>query len=73
MTAPYKALLISHENLVYTSVIEVCDGILKVAVAIMLTLWAKDKLIAYGFLMCLIYIMDILAYSIYDYVKYPNV
>lgn len=72
LTAPYKALLISHENLVYTSVIEVCDGVMKVLVAIALTVWGHDKLITYGILMCGISVMDLIAYSYYGHKKYDE-
>ena len=33
MTSPFKALLIAHENIVYISVVEVADGILKLLLA----------------------------------------
>ena len=36
IASPFRALLVSHENIVYTSIIDVCDGILKVLAAIML-------------------------------------
>lgn len=72
VTAPYKALLISHENIVYTSIVEVCDGVLKVGIAVALTVWGTDKLIMYGYLMFAIYILDFLAYSIYDFRKYKE-
>ena len=72
LTAPYKALLISHENLVYTSIIEICDGVLKVFVAIALTFWGHDKLITYGILMCGINVMDFIAYTYYTHKKYEE-
>lgn len=72
VTSPYKALLISHENIVYTSVIEVCDGVMKVLIAVALTMWGTDKLIMYGYLMFAIYLLDFLAYSTYDFRKYKE-
>ncbi|MDE6483970.1 MAG: hypothetical protein K2L14_01055 [Duncaniella sp.] len=72
VTAPYKALIISHENIVYTSVVDVCDGVLKVGIAVMLTYWGADKLITYGYLMLAIYVMNFLAFSVYDFRNYEE-
>lgn len=72
MTAPYKALLISHENLVYISVIDVCDGLLKFAVALILTFWGYDKLITYGFLMTSITIFNFVAFFTYSFRRYEE-
>lgn len=72
MTAPFKALLISHENLVYTSIIDVLDGVLKVGIAIFLTVISYDKLILYGFLMIGINLFNLLAFLIYDFRKYEE-
>ncbi|MBD5251063.1 MAG: hypothetical protein HDR83_04535 [Bacteroides sp.] len=72
ITAPYKALIISHENIVYTSVVDVCDGVLKVGIAVMLTFMDADKLVTYGFLMLSIYVLNLLAYSIYDFRNYKE-
>lgn len=72
ITAPYKALLIAHENIVYISVVEVFDGIMKVCIAIALTMWGTDKLVTYGYLMLGINILNLLAFSIYDFRKYKE-
>lgn len=72
MTAPYKSLLISHENIVYTSSIEVLDGVARVIIAIILTHLSYDKLILYGILMLCVSLFDFLAFAIYDFVKYAE-
>jgi len=72
ITAPYKALLISHENIVYTSAVEVCDGIMKVIIAVALTVWGADKLVMYGYLMLGINALNLLAFSIYDFRNYKE-
>lgn len=72
MTAPFQALLISHENIVYISVVQVLDGVVKVGIATALTIWGSDKLILYGYLMLIIYLLNLLAYSIYDFKKYKE-
>lgn len=72
ITAPFKALLIAHENLVYISFVEVCDGIVKVLIALALTQWGADKLILYGYLMSAIYGINLLAFLIYDFRHYEE-
>ena len=72
ITAPFKALLISHENLVYISIIDVLDGVLKVGVAFLLISIDHDKLILYGYLMIGIYLMNLVAFLVYDFKNYPE-
>ena len=72
ITAPFKALLISHENLVYISIIDVLDGVLKVGVAVMLTVLSQDKLVLYGYLMISIYLLNLFAFLVYDFKKYQE-
>lgn len=72
ITAPFKALLISHENLVYISIIDVLDGFCKVGVAFILLESNQDKLIFYGYLMVSIYVLNLVAFLIYDIRKYDE-
>lgn len=72
IAAPYRALLISHENIIYTSFVDVLDGVLKVGLAILLTYIAYDKLILYGWMMLSISIFNLLAFSIYCHLKYSE-
>ncbi|MBD5312943.1 MAG: hypothetical protein HDS06_01785 [Bacteroides sp.] len=72
MTSPFKALLISHENLVYTSIVEVVDGIIKVVIAWLLTSMDHDKLILYGYFMLGINLLNLFAFTIYDIRHYKE-
>lgn len=72
ISAPFKALLISYENLVYTSIIDVLDGVLKVGIAILLTHLNSDKLVLYGYLMIGVYLVNFLSFVIYDFKRYPT-
>lgn len=71
-TAPYRALLISHENIVYISIVDVLDGVLKVVLVIAMTFFKGDQLIFYGFVMLCLQLFNLLALSIYCYVKYEE-
>lgn len=72
ITSPFRALLISHENIIYISIIDVLDGILKVIFAILLTNISIDKLVFYGFMMCAVQLFNFTALSGYCYYKYEE-
>ena len=72
MASPYKALLVSHENIVYTSVVEVLDGVMKVVLVILLADSSYDKLTGYAYLMLAVQVFNFLALSVYSYVKYEE-
>ena len=48
LTAPYKALFIAREEIVYVSVVEIMDGVLKLAFALCLPFITYDRLMAYA-------------------------
>ena len=72
LSSPYRALLISHENIVYISVIDVLDGIIKVILVVLMTFTSYDKLIIYGFIMMGIQMFNFFAMSTYSYSKYTE-
>ena len=72
LSAPFRALLIAHENIVYISAIDVIDGVLKLLVAIFILNAEGDKLIIYTIFLCLIQIFNLLAFSLYDFLKYEE-
>lgn len=59
LTAPYRALFISRENIVYISIVDVLDGIIKLAAAIWLLSCPFDRLISYAFI-----IIGIMAFNL---------
>ena len=72
MTAPFKAVLIAHENIVYISIVEVCDGFFRLFFAISLLHVRTDTLLLFGFMMLVIAIINFCAYSIYALVKFKE-
>lgn len=72
LTAPFKALFIAHENIVYLSVIDVLDGILKLVFALLLIDVDHDKLIVYSYMLLFIATFQFLALAIYGSVKYKE-
>jgi O-antigen/teichoic acid export membrane protein len=72
ITAPIRALFIARENIVYTSFVDVLDGVLKLSIAILLSKITFDHLIAYSSLLTGISIFNLLAFAIYAAIKFPE-
>lgn len=72
ITAPFRALLISHENIVYISMIDVLDGILKVVIVTMLLHVSYDKLEFYGIMMTAIQLFNFIALSLFCFTHYTE-
>lgn len=72
VTAPFKALFIARENIVFISVVEVCDGIIKLLFAIGLSYVTIDRLMIYAFLMCSIQALNFLAFSVYGRIRFEE-
>lgn len=71
-STPFKALLIAHENIVYISIVEIIDGVLKLALAIILTILDVDKLVFYSIMMLVIMSLNFTAYFGYCKLKYEE-
>lgn len=72
ITAPIRALFIARENIVYISIVDVIDGILKLLIAIGLSRITFDKLISYAGLMTGINLVNLLLFAIYATLKFPE-
>ena len=72
VSSPFKALLVTHENIVYISIVEVIDGFLKLLLALSLMVVNADKLIVYSMGMAAILLMNFLAFAIYVLMCYPE-
>lgn len=71
-SAPFRALLVSHENIVYISIIDVLDAIFKVILVTLLPYADHDKLIMYGYILLLMQIFNFTAFSLYSFRKYTE-
>lgn len=72
VTSPFRALLISHENIVYISIVDTLDGILKVVFVTLLARIPYDKLISYGVILLGVQLFNFLAFAGYGYMKYEE-
>lgn len=71
-TAPFKALFIARENIVYISIIDVLDGILKVSLIFILYLFDEHRLIVYSCIISMVMLFNFLALSVYAKMKYQE-
>lgn len=72
LTAPFKALLIAHENILYITVIDIVDSISKLIIAIGLSYVTLDRLIVYAWLSGGIVLGNFIVIAMYALVKYPE-
>lgn len=72
IVAPYRALYIARENIVYISVIDVIDSFLRLIIAVMLYHVSYDRLAAYGFLMVLISVVNYFLLAVYGRVRFAE-
>lgn len=72
MTSPYRAVLISRENIFYISIIDILDGVLKLVIGFCLFCFASDRLIWYAVLMGCMSIFNFLAMAFYSVWRFPE-
>lgn len=70
--APYKALFIAREEIVYISVVDVIDGMLKLAFALWLPFITCDRLMAYACAIAGIQTFYFLALSLWAVTHFPE-
>lgn len=72
ISAPFKATIVSHENIVYASIIEILVGLLKVCIAAILPFIRYDHLIMYGYLLVFIFLFELFAWILYACSRYEE-
>ncbi|MCR5130483.1 MAG: hypothetical protein K6C10_03350 [Prevotella sp.] len=72
LMSPFKALLIAHENIIFIVTIEILDSLIKLGLAIMLAYVTFDKLLVYAWMMAFIVFLNLLVFSSYSLVKFPE-
>ena len=72
LVAPYKAVFVARENIVYISVVEVVDGILKFALALYITHSTFDRLVLYAAMMAFLQFINLMAFVCYAVRKFAE-
>ena len=72
ITAPFRALLISHENIVYISIVDVLDGMLKLGLVCSLLFVEHWRLPLYALIMASVMLFNFVMQSCFCYWKYEE-
>lgn len=72
ISVPYNALIIAHEKIKIFAYISLIEGVLKLAIALLISYSPCDKLISYGFLLLLSSIIIRLVYTMYSKTRFPE-
>lgn len=62
---PYNSLIIAHEKMGAFAIITIIDAILKLGIAYTIQYISSDRLISYGFLFMLVFVVDRVLYYVY--------
>lgn len=68
--SPFRAMLVAHERFLYLTFVGIFDAILKLVIALIITLDFLDKLAVYGLLLMLVTTINILMYVVMCQTKY---
>lgn len=70
--SPFKALCVAHENIVFNSIIDVLDGIIKLVLVIVMAFVPWDKLIYYGITLFAVQVFNFAVFLFYCGKKYKE-
>ncbi len=71
-STPYLAALVARENIVYSSIVQVLDALIKLPIALSLSCFAQHRLELYTFMLFLMMVINFLCYYIYCRKKYDK-
>ena len=72
LCAPFRAAFVAHENIVYISVIDILDAILRLLIAVILLRCLTDRLVLYASLLFGISVVNILLIGGYSLYLFPE-
>lgn len=71
-SVPFEALLMSHENILYVSVCQIVNAVLKLGIALGLLVLSADQLRVYAVLMAALPFILLILQSAFCFAKYPE-
>ncbi len=72
ISVPYRAALISHENIIFVSIVELSTAILKLLGAIFLLYYLGNRLKMYAIIMATISLLTMIVFRIYCHINYQE-
>ena len=71
-SSPFRALLTAHENIVYISIVDVLDGVLKFGLVFVLFFIDENRLAVYSTTLAAVMLFDYFALAVYAVLKYEE-
>lgn len=72
VSSPLRALCIAHENIVFTSIVEVLDGFVKLSLVVIMAYVPWDKLVYYGLTLLAVQTLNFIIFLVYCSRKYQE-
>lgn len=72
LVTSYDAVIIAHEKMDFYAYMSIFEGVLKLLIVFILSLFSADRLILYGFLLFCVSILVLIINFIYCYVNFPE-
>lgn len=72
LNVPYDAIINSHENMLYYSIVGILEALLRLVVALLCVYSLKDKLVLYGVLMAVIPLITLIIMRVYCHRNYDE-
>ena len=72
LVVPFNGVLIAHENMLWVAVVNVIETLLKLGIALLLSVLTYDRLMVYGALMGMVSVISFVLYAGYCLKNYEN-
>lgn len=72
ISVPFNGVLIAHENMLWVACVNIIESLLKLAIALILTVAVGDKLVMYGLLTEGVSVISLILYATYCFKKYQD-
>src|SRR5690606_7776020 len=72
LVVPFNGVLIAHENMLWVAVVNVIETLLKLGIALLLSVLTYDRLMVYGALMGMVSVISFVLYAVYCLKNYES-
>ena len=72
VTAPFRAIFIARENIVFITIIDVCDAVIKLVLVLAMMAIDTDKLVMYALIFLTVQLLNFIVFSSFANFKYAE-
>lgn len=72
VTAPFRAIFIARENIVFITIVDVCDAVIKLALVLAMLVMDTDKLVMYALIFLTVQLLNLIVFSFFANYKYTE-